>query len=277
MTSNIEILHGKEYCRAANPKRSKLQYQDIERCQQSINQWRVSPNIPSLKFERLGDNEKHNHCSIRASLELRVILAVEFESNRPKRAAVMNIGHHDRMYDWYRRQGFQTDLQDSAVVLQPGDPTMRNVSEKDPDLPPQNFEEWMLFPSPGQAKLIHRHHRGAARIRGAAGTGKTVIALRRADVLGRRYPDQRILVTTFSRSLCVHMKALFRRLPEPPDNVDFMNVDRLAARVLEPLPAVHSNLVDQAFRSAYAKTVPESLAQRVGEAYLREEVERVIK
>ena len=103
VTSNIEILHGKEYCRAANPKRSKLQYQDIERCQQSINQWRVSPNIPSLKFERLGDNEKHNHCSIRASLELRVFLAVEFESNRPKRAAVMNIGHHDRMYDHAQR------------------------------------------------------------------------------------------------------------------------------------------------------------------------------
>ncbi len=250
---------------------------EIRLCQDAIRQWQAEPYAPGLKFEFLGSESGKNHWSIRASRELRVILAVEFEDNRPKRAAVMNIGHHDAMYDWSRRRRYQTDLDDPSTVLQADHPAARRTSGADPAVPPADFDEWMLFLSPKQRRLVERHHTGAARIRGAAGTGKTVLALHRAAVLGRRYADQRILVTTFSRSLCVHAESLFRRLPDAPENVVFRNVDALAAGVLGDDLPVHLERVNRAFESAYRETVPDWLAERVGKSYLREEIRRVIK
>jgi hypothetical protein len=42
------------------------------------------------------------------------------------------------------------------------------------------IEDWMAFLDPAQAKLVRRNFNGPARIRGAAGTGKTVVGLHRA-------------------------------------------------------------------------------------------------
>lgn len=44
-------------------------------------------------------------------------------------------------------------------------------------------ESWMAFPHPDQARLVRRACGGPARIRGAAGTGKTVLNLHRAAYL----------------------------------------------------------------------------------------------
>jgi hypothetical protein len=40
--------------------------------------------------------------------------------------------------------------------------------------------EWMGFLHPAQARLVHRHFAGPARVRGPAGTGKSVVMLHRA-------------------------------------------------------------------------------------------------
>lgn len=42
------------------------------------------------------------------------------------------------------------------------------------------IEQWMAFLHPDQARLVHRSFNGPSRIRGAAGTGKTVVGLHRA-------------------------------------------------------------------------------------------------
>ena len=56
------------------------------------------------------------------------------------------------------------------------------------------IEEWMAFLHPDQAKLVRRSFSGPARIRGAAGTGKTVVGLHRAaslsNVTRRRAPSR---------------------------------------------------------------------------------------
>lgn len=62
------------------------------------------------------------------------------------------------------------------------------------------IEEWMSFLHPDQAKLVRRSFNGPARIRGAAGTGKTVVGLHRAAYLARTRPG-RVLVATFVRTL----------------------------------------------------------------------------
>ena len=275
----IQILFGKEYYRRARPGQSTLGQAEVERCQRAIDRWRADPHSPGLNFERLGADKKQNHWSIRASKELRVILAVAFDGRTPKSAAVVNIGHHDAMYDWAKRRSYYTDLADPSAVIQSDNPAVsQHVDVEGASHPPVAFDEWMLFLSERQKRLVTRHHRGAARIRGAAGTGKTVIALHRAAELGRRYRDGRILVTTFSRSLCAHMKSLFERLPEAPDNVDIVNIDKLALDILgDTAGEVDIGKEAEAFETAFKRTVPTALAFRVGSEYLREEIRRVIK
>lgn len=152
------------------------------------------------------------------------------------------------------------------------------------------IEEWMLFLHPDQRSVVERRYSGPARIRGSAGTGKTVVALHRAAVLAKRYDPMvaedggRILVTTFINSLPPVLERLFRRLPNArPELVDFTNVDKLAARVCRDAgrPAVYD---PNATKAAQAKawkqvfTAGSPLAKLgVTEGYASEEVTAVIK
>ena len=72
------------------------------------------------------------------------------------------------------------------------------------------IEDWMIFLHPDQRALVERRFSGPARVRGSAGTGKTVVALHRAAVLAKRFTGSggrarkappSILFTTFVRSL----------------------------------------------------------------------------
>lgn len=63
------------------------------------------------------------------------------------------------------------------------------------------WEQWIVFLHPAQRKTVDRTYRGPARVSGAAGTGKTVVALHRAAHLARKNPDHNVLLTTFSRTL----------------------------------------------------------------------------
>lgn len=47
------------------------------------------------------------------------------------------------------------------------------------------IEDWMLFLHPEQRAIVDRHYNGPARVRGSAGTGKTVVAIHRAAALAR--------------------------------------------------------------------------------------------
>ena len=198
----------------------------------------------------------------------------------PGKFAPVNMGHHDQMYAWSERQGFHTNLADSTAVYRQDGPANAN-----PAIPPLSFEEWMLFLPQEQQRLTSRYHSGAARIRGAAGTGKTVIALHRAAELGRRYAPKRILFTTYSRSLCTQMQELFQRLPNAPRNVDFRNIDRVAWDTLKSAKRLpdktdfnkNPQKIAEAFEAAYRRVVPGTSLERIGRDYIRDEIERVIK
>ena len=66
------------------------------------------------------------------------------------------------------------------------------------------IEEWMLFLHPEQRAIVDRHYGGPARVRGSAGTGKTVVAIHRAAALASRHATPTrptVLFTTFIKSL----------------------------------------------------------------------------
>ncbi len=61
---------------------------------------------------------------------------------------------------------------------------------------------------------------------------------------------------TIGWSLCVHLKALFQRLPDAPEDVDFINIDGLAARIVGNRTVIDLKLLDEAFALACLETVP---------------------
>ena len=148
------------------------------------------------------------------------------------------------------------------------------------------IEEWMLFLHPDQRTLVEKAFNGPARVRGAAGTGKTVVALHRAAVLAKRYPDEhdRILVTTFLKSLTPVLEQLYSRLPSARQGrVDFLNIDKITYRICAEAgarPNLDGRAVSSAYTSAWKKIVTDdSPIARAGltRDYMRDEIQAVIK
>jgi superfamily I DNA/RNA helicase len=144
------------------------------------------------------------------------------------------------------------------------------------------IEEWMTFLHPSQAKLVRRSFNGPARIRGSAGTGKTVVGLHRAAYLARSRPGT-VLVTTFVRTLPDVLRQMLQRMaPDVVDRVDFAGVHELARRVLDERgvrAAVDSKKADEAFKTAWESVgASGTLGRNARDAhYWKEELSQVIK
>jgi hypothetical protein len=142
------------------------------------------------------------------------------------------------------------------------------------------IEEWMAFLHPLQAKLVRRSFSGPSRIRGAAGTGKTVVGLHRAAYLARSQ-DKKILVTSFVKTLPEVLSNLLVRLaPEVADKVEFVGVHAFALRLLRDR-GVLCNLrpaeATLAFNSAW-KLNNEPLKQiDPNKRYWEDEIRKVVK
>jgi len=146
------------------------------------------------------------------------------------------------------------------------------------------IEDWMVYLDPSQRSLAERSFSGPARIRGAAGTGKTVVGLHRARALAAQGDGGRVLVTTFVNNLPPVYEQLFRRLaPEVADRVEFKNVHKWAMALLyrnRVAMNVDLGLVGQAWKRACdAVLAPGSPLVRAGltRAYLKDEVDWLIK
>lgn len=152
------------------------------------------------------------------------------------------------------------------------------------------IEDWMIFLHPDQRAVVRRRYDGPARVRGAAGTGKTVVALHRAAELAARFLaeeqcDEPLLFTTFIKTLPPVFESLYRRLPHaPPDvKVDFVNVDKLARRIVTDAGlkvTTNPNDIRSAFSSALRRVVTEGTAldkEALTPQYLQDEITSVLK
>lgn len=74
------------------------------------------------------------------------------------------------------------------------------------------WDRWAVFLHPAQRRLVERDYGGPVRVSGSAGTGKTIVALHRAVSLARRYPNARVLLTTFSKALANALRVRLRTL-----------------------------------------------------------------
>ncbi|HEY1529859.1 MAG TPA: UvrD-helicase domain-containing protein, partial [Galbitalea sp.] len=176
-------------------------------------------------------------------------------------------------------------LPDVIMPVAPSDPVIE-VAEIErallASIEAQPIEDWMAFLHPDQAKLARRSFNGPSRIRGAAGTGKTVVGLHRAAYLARTRPGT-VLVTTLVKTLPAVLSSSMRRMaPDVADRVEFVGIHSFANGLLRArgIP-VHLNdrAADYAFDSAWAQVGAHGILGDIDPNmhYWKEEVLSVIK
>ncbi|WP_374113415.1 UvrD-helicase domain-containing protein [Frankia sp. AgB1.8] len=143
------------------------------------------------------------------------------------------------------------------------------------------IESWMTWLHPTQARLPGRRFSGPARIRGSAGTGKTVVALHRAKYLAAR--GDRVLFTSLVRTLGpVYRQLMTRMAPDQVDRVEFATVHAVATRCLREhgLAQRHQpEAAETCFWRAWAQVGKGSVLPGLGLAprYWKDEIGTVIK
>jgi superfamily I DNA/RNA helicase len=92
-------------------------------------------------------------------------------------------------------------------------------------------EDWMVYLHPAQLRAVSLSAEGPVRVRGGAGTGKTVVALHRA----RRLADELggpVLLTTFVKNLPIVWDGLFETFaPDVRGRIEMRTVDSVSYEI----------------------------------------------
>ena len=97
--------------------------------------------------------------------------------------------------------------------------------------------KWRIFLHPSQAALVNKDNfNGPVRVLGGAGTGKTVVAMHRAKYLAVKVftkPTDRILVTTYSKTLAINLRNNLQSLCGPEiERIEVVHLHSWAANFL---------------------------------------------
>ena len=97
-----------------------------------------------------------------------------------------------------------------------------------------SLEEWRVFLHPYQRKLVNWKTKGPMKITGAAGTGKTVALIHRAEQLARKLSvaSDKVLITTFTTNLSYTIRHAVEKLaPDVSGKIDVTNLHSLARTI----------------------------------------------
>lgn len=116
----------------------------------------------------------------------------------------------------------------------------------------QDFNAWRVFIHPEQREMVEKNFGGSARVFGGAGTGKTVVAVHRANLLVSEEGDwlrdykhlPAVLLTTFTRALADSLKSQmnslnphFMEAPDPGQpGLWIGGIDAVVSKVLANTP-----------------------------------------
>ena len=129
------------------------------------------------------------------------------------------------------------------------------------------WDKWTIFLHPAQQQLVERDYSGPTRVSGSAGTGKTIVALHRAVFLVRKYPDARVLLTTFSETLANALRTKLKRLiSNEPRLAERLEVHALNA-IGERLYASHFEEPNLVPRNVLKEILMEAATQVAGQKF----------
>ena len=133
---------------------------------------------------------------------------------------------------------------DAVMVLPPGQKALQTALRGD-------LGDWRLFLHPSQQRLVRRVGRGALKVTGGPGTGKTVVALHRARFLAEQLfgRDPRpVLLTTFGATLAEGLREMVTQLcadaPESADRIDVRTLTGVSQHLLAEAGKPHALIVE---------------------------------
>lgn len=97
------------------------------------------------------------------------------------------------------------------------DDALKNIIE-------QGMDKWQIFLHPSQRKLVYADYKGAMKVSGGAGTGKTVAALHRLKYLCES-PNANVLFTTYTKTLSLNLVEPIEKLNVPKGKYTLGNID----------------------------------------------------
>lgn len=97
-----------------------------------------------------------------------------------------------------------------------------------------SLDKWRVFLHPSQRNLVEGNKNGPVRVLGGAGTGKTVVAMHRAQWLASRLTDnQKILFTTFTKNLAQDIAQNLKSIcHEEYAQIEVINLDKWVSQFL---------------------------------------------
>lgn len=142
------------------------------------------------------------------------------------------------------------------------------------------WEKWTVFLHPAQRELAERDYNGPARVAGSAGTGKTIVAVHRAVYLARKYPESRLLLTTFSEPLSnalgTKLRYLIGNQPRLGERIEAHSLNAVGKRLYETnIGKPHFANADT-LRELFSKASQETPESRFSLQFLLSEWEQVV-
>src|SRR5690606_35419679 len=97
-----------------------------------------------------------------------------------------------------------------------------------------SLHKWKYYLHPSQSAVVNGNFKGAVKISGGAGTGKTVAALHRLKYLAEeKVSELPILFTTFTKELSASLSSLAKDLEIPQQQYKILNIDALAFQLAQ--------------------------------------------
>jgi hypothetical protein len=97
-----------------------------------------------------------------------------------------------------------------------------------------SLHKWKYYLHPSQSSVVNGDFKGATKVSGGAGTGKTVAALHRLKYLAsQKTSELPILFTTFTKELSESLSSLSEDLEIPQQQYKILNIDALAFQLAQ--------------------------------------------
>ena len=143
------------------------------------------------------------------------------------------------------------------------------------------WEKWAVFLHPAQRQIVEQDYAGPFRVAGAAGTGKTIVAVHRAVFLARTNPDARVLLTTLSDTLADALRMKLRRLiynePRLAERLEVEAIDRVGDRLFRAQIGNSKIATRELVRDLLARAIGEvETPHQFGPRFLLSEWENVV-
>jgi len=181
----------------------------------------------------------------------------------------------------------EIDTNDFVAALEQAD-TQRRFTVIEDDLALREIlaaplECWRIFLHPSQRRNVQMHANGPVRVLGGAGTGKTVVAMHRAKWLAENIftaPNDRILVTTFTKNLATDIKLNLQKLctAELMRRIEVINIDAWVSRFLKQNGYDHQIVFEQQLRPLWENALNQADdALQLSEQFYKDEWSQIIQ